>query len=387
MIEINYYFEDAWQKYFSVDLAEFYSRITGFLNLRDSVVQQISDRTVGELIKESELWKSVFFGGFTADESEPYYENALAKFYDEVFGIRVDNIGAIISRLKEGSTLESATEDIKPTIKEETPVLRKLSELKPKLETIYKILRNVVDKPDVKEYEIRDSFFGLNALRDVLNAGKKLLPLYNPLSFFVMSIYSIPKFYAQEAYPELFEEDAKRLLEKYDIRIVKLLEPDLPDEKIRSERAVIGLAKDCVGYLLREIILDIYSLFQIESLAKFFNIEDEFAKFVKINAGKLKQSIVVSQFSNVIDKIKRAGYSRTYFRPNGECKILDPFTFYHRGWLSEIGSGIVKLRYDLNLNYTEFFAFLAPIMFLGLAYARPISEKEFDWCCLLGWEG
>ncbi len=316
MIEINYHSEDAWQKYFSVDLAEFYSCVAGFLNLRDSVVQQISDQTVGELIKESGLWKSVFFGGFTADESEPYYENALAKFYDEVFGIRVDNIGAIISRLKEGSTLESATKDIKPTIKEETPVLKKLSELKPKLETIYKILRDVVDKPNAKEYEIRDSFFGLNALRDVLNAGKKLLPLY----------------------------------------------------------------------LLREIILDIYSLFQIESLAKFFNIEDEFAKFVKINAGKLKQSIVVSQFSNVIDKIKGAGYSRTYFRPNGECKILDPFTFYYREGGSKIESGIVRLPYEHSLNYTEFFAFLAPIMFLDLAYVRPISEKEFYWCCLLGWE-
>jgi hypothetical protein len=381
MESISYYSEDAWRKYFNVDLADFYSCVAGFLNIRDKVIQQISDQTIGELIKNSELWKTVFFGGFTADESKPYHENALAKFYDEVFGIGVSDISAVISRLKEGSTLESATEDIKPTIREETPIIRRLSELKPKLETIYKILRDIVDKPSAKEYKIEDSFFGLNALRDILNTGKRLLPLYNPLSFFIMSVYSIPKFYVQEAYPKLFEEDTKKILEKYDIRIVRLLEPDLPDEKIRSERAIIGLARDCVGYLLRDIILDIYSLFQIESLAKFFNVEDEFAKFVKMNAGKLKQSIVVSQFSDIISKIKEAGYSESSLGP---CKISSPFELKYRE--GEIESGIAKISYGTKLNYTEFFAFLAPIMFLGLAYARPTSEKIFKWCCLLGWE-
>ena len=75
------------------------------MNLRDKVIQQISDQTIGELIKNSELWKTVFFGVFIADESKPYHENALAKFYDEIFGIGVSNIGAVISRLKEKSTL------------------------------------------------------------------------------------------------------------------------------------------------------------------------------------------------------------------------------------------------------------------------------------------
>ena len=90
MESISYYSEDAWRKYFNVDLADFYSCVAGFLNLRDKVIQQISDQTIGELIKNSELWKTVFFGGFTADESKPYHENALAKFYDEIFGITDD---------------------------------------------------------------------------------------------------------------------------------------------------------------------------------------------------------------------------------------------------------------------------------------------------------
>lgn len=391
--QIEYCSDDAWQRYFNIDLGEFYRCVNGFLNLRDLVIQQISDKTVGQLIEESSIWRDVFFGGFTADESNPYYENALAKFYDECFGIGVENINSIISRLKEGSTLESATEDIKPRIKEKTQIVEKLNELCPKLESIYKMLKGIVDKPDAKEYRIDDSLFGLNALKDVLNAGKRLLPLYNPLSFFIMSIYSIPRFYVEEAYPKLFKDETKKVLEKYDIRIIKLLEPDLPDEKIRNERAIVGLSNGCVGYLIRDIILDIYSLFQINSLAKFFNVEDEFAKFIKINAGKLKQSLVVDQFSDIINKIKETEYTK-YLEPQ-RCKVSNHFKFYYAynygqssSYRGKIESGIVGIGYegDKKLNYTEFLAFLAPVMFLGLAYVRPISEKEFTWCCLLGWE-
>jgi len=391
--QIEYHSDNAWKRYISIDLGELYRCVDGFLNLRDLVIRQISDKTIGQLIEESNIWRDVFFGGFKADESNPYYENALARFYDECFGIGVENINSIISRLKEGSSLESATEDIKPKIKEETQIVKKLSELRPKLEAIYKMLSGIVDKPDAKEYRIDDSFFGLNALKDVLNAGKRLLPLYNPLSFFIMSIYSIPRFYIEDAYPKLFKDETKKVLEKYDIRIVKLLEPDLRDEKIRNERAVIGLSNGCVGYLIRDVILDIYSLFQIDSLVKFFNVEDEFAKFVKINAGKLRESMVVDQFLEIINKIRSTDWTE-YIEPQ-RCKVFNNFRFYyaykygqdqsHRG---KIESGIVRIGYDgkIKLNYTEFFAFLAPIMFLGLAYVKPVSEKEFTWCCLLGWE-
>ena len=90
--QIGYYSDDAWQRYFNIDLGEFYRCVNGFLNLRDLVIQQISDKTVGQLIEESSIWRDVFFGGFTADESNPYYENALAKFYDECFGIFMEQL-------------------------------------------------------------------------------------------------------------------------------------------------------------------------------------------------------------------------------------------------------------------------------------------------------
>lgn len=126
---------------------------------------------------------------------------------------------------------------------------------------------------------------------------------------------------------------------------------------------------------------------RINSLVKFFNIEDEFAKFIKINAGKLRQSMIVDQFSDIINKIRGAGSVEYYLEPQ-RCKVFNDFRFYYSSYGGKIESGIVGIGYkgEIKLNYTEFFAFLAPIMFLGLAYVRPISKKEFTWCCLLGWE-
>jgi len=388
---IKYYEDETWKKYFGVDLAELYSCVEGFLILRDQLIQQVADKTIDELMKESSIYKDMFFGGFTGDESEPLSENALAKFYKECIGVGVENLPVVISRLKEGLTLESAAEDIRCEV-EDVPLVERLRKLSSKLKSVYKSLKSLVDEPKVREYKMDSSFFGVEALKDILNAGKKILPLYNPVSFFITSIYSIPSFYVREAYPRLFEESTKNLLNKYGIRLGKLLEPDLPDEKIKREREIIGLVKGHVGYLLREIILDVYSLFQLDNLRKFFKIEDEFAKFVEINAGKLRESIVIDQFSEVIKRIKD-GSSRDYLDSEERCKVPEGFKVYYPrdyyGGRGIVEGGNVKLeaRVERKLNYTEFVAFLSPIMFLGLAHIRPVSQNEFYWVCLLGWEG
>ncbi len=390
---IKYYDDNSWKKYFNIDMAELYSSVEGLLALRNKLEQELTSDSIGKLVSKSNVYKEILFGGFRTNEFKPFTSNALALFYRNVLGIGLgdEDLSLVITRIKEGLTLESATEDIYCTEKS-TPVLERLQDISSKLKAVYKNLRGVIEEPKPKEYELKTSAIGVEALRDVLNAGKKLLPLYNPLSFFIISIYSIPKFYVAEAYTKLFEEETQLLLKKYGIHMVKLLEPDLPDEKIRSEREIIGLEDNCVGYLVREVILDIYSLFQNEVLKTFFAIEDEFNKYVGTYASKLKESIVVDRFVHVINTIKSASRTENY-DPKGRCKIRN-YQFYYscqfgsssfcRG---KIVGGEVKID-DKGLNYTEFFAFLAPQMFLGLAYARPIDAgtREFMWLCTLGWE-
>jgi len=385
MNEEIYYDENSWKKYFSVDLAELYSSIEGLLLLRDEkLLPELTSDSISRLISKSNIYREMLLGGFKANETEPFTENALALFYRDVLGIGLsdEDLQIVIGRLKEGVTLESATEDIYCT-EIETPTLKRLRELSSKLKPVFKKLTDIVEVPKPKKYELKTSTIGVEALLDVLNAGKKLLPLYNPFSFFIISVYSVPKFYITQIYTKLFDKEVLSLLGKYGIRIVRLLEPDLPDEKIRSEREIIGLEEDCVGDLIREIILDIYSLFQDEALARFFNIEDEFNKYVKIYSGKLKESMIVDKFRDVIQIITQRAIAWHYYDPEDKCKIQNYEVYYDD--YSEISGGQVIIR-NSTLSYTKFFAFLAPQMFLGFAYVRPISEKKFKWRCILGWE-
>ena len=392
---IKYYDDGSWKKYFSVDVAELYGSVEGLLTLREKLVQALTSDSVGNLISKSNIYREILFGGFRVDDSKPLVDNALASFYRDVLGIGLKNedLSLVITRLKEGLTLERATEDIYCTEKRDALILERLQDISSKLKAVYKNLRGVIEEPKPKEYEVKTSTIGLEALLDVLNAGKKLLPLYNPLSFFITSIYSVPKFYITEIYTKLFEENTQSLLRKYGIYIIKLLEPDLPDEKIRSERGIIGLEDNCVGHLIREVFLDIYSLFQNETLKRFFTIEDEFNKYVEAYASKLKESIVIDRFTHVINMISSTDLTENY-DPKGRCKIRNYKFYYSHGFGSYSGfrgkivGGEVKIGHEgrYSLNYTEFFAFLAPQMFLGLAYARPFGTKEFMWLCTLGWE-
>jgi len=373
--QIKYYEDEAWKKYFGTDLAEFYSNIEGFLALRDELIKHIADKTVDELIAESNIYKEMLLGGVTTENEGLYHENSLARFYKECIGISIAELQRIISRLREGLTLESATEGIGCKI-EDTPIIEIIRKISAKLKYIYRYLRLPVEK---KEYKNNDSLSALRALKDVLNAGKKLLPLYNPLSFFINSIYSIPRFYAKEAYPKLFDEETKNVLSRYGIYLETLIEPDFPDEKIRHEREIIGLVKNSVGYILREIIFDIYRIFQLDIIKKFFNIEDEFSKFIKINAGKLRENIVIDNFLSIIDRLQEeqdSDYYQDIRLPKG-YKCISPI-----GYLILSGGNIGG-----DISYTEFIAFLAPLMFLGFASIRPVKgvEKTITYDCLLGW--
>jgi len=391
---IRYYDDSSWKKYFSVDLADLYSSVEGLLLLRSKLEKELTSDAVSNLISRSNVYREILFGGLRANEPAPFVDNSLALFYRDVLGIglKEDDVSLVITRIKEGLTLESATEKVY-CVGITTLILERLRELSSKLKSIYKSLRGVIEEPKPKEYELKTSNVGVEAFLDVLNAGRKLLPLYNPISFFIMSLYSVPKFYVLEAYPQLFEENVLSLLKKYGMHIVKLLEPDLPDEKIRSERAVVGLEDNCVGCLIREVILDVYSLFQIDILKRFFAIEDEFNKYIETYASKLKESIVVDRFMHVINTVSSTDKTENYDSKE-RCKVHG-YQFYYSfnfgatsSYRGRVVGGEVRIGYDgrYKLNYTEFFAFLAPQMFSGLAYVRPVGAREFMWLCTLGWE-
>ena len=183
---IHYYDDNVWKRYFSIDLAEFYRNVKGLIVLRDKLRNELISDTVGNLVSKSETDRAILLGGFRADGKQPFTENSLALFYKKVFGIGIgdEDLIKVITRLKEGETIEEASLDIRVKV-EETPVITRLKKLLAKLELIYTILKGVVERPEPKNFNSKDPLSGVEALGEVLNAGKKLLPLYNPLSFFI----------------------------------------------------------------------------------------------------------------------------------------------------------------------------------------------------------
>ncbi len=408
---ISYYDDNAWKRYFSIDLAELYRSVKGLLALREELRKRLTSDTVGNLISRSETYRAILLGGFRPDAKHPFTENSLALFYKKIFGIGIsdEDLLKTITRLREGDSIEEASLDINVKV-EDTPVITRLQKLQAKLELIYTSLRGVIERPESKNYNPEDPLGGVKALGEVLNAGKKLLPLYNPLSFFIMSIYSVPRFYIKEIYHELFNDKTRQVLEKYGIRVVKLLEPELTNERLREERQIIGLERNSVGSYIRGVIIDLYDLFQKEILYMFYNnIEDELNKYIDEYINKIKESVIPAQFSKIIDAVRGysdcardsiydACYYYSIFYQNREdwCKgRIKKYTVCKSDLSARISGGGIDVRryynrktYVAKISYTGFFACLAPQMFAGLAYIEPASEdyREFYWMCLLGWE-
>ncbi len=383
-VEISYYEESSWRRYFTVDLAELYRSVRRVLRLRDEIARTFEGKNMADLIVNN-VYREMLFGGFKAIEDRAFSENALARFYSECFGLKIrEDINRIISRMREGMPLERACEDVSCTV-EEVPFISMLREISTRLKTIYRILEGIVEPPKGEEIEISDSMIGVNVVRDFLNACKRLLPLYNPMSFFIMSVYSVPLFYLREEYPRILEEEVQTLLKRFGINLTTLIEPDIPDERLREERRIIGLEKNCVGCLIRDVLLYLYQVFQQENLKRFFEIDDEFMVYLRNYTQHVKESLVIERFDHIIKTIKR--HSTSYYdKIKKRCEIseLKAYTSnsYYRG---KVIGGSVEID-DRRVNYTEFFAFLAPLMFSGLAYIEPVSEREFEWTCILGWE-
>ncbi len=113
--------------------------------------------------------------------------------------------------------------------------------------------------------------------------------------------------------------------------------------------------------------------------------------------------MIPDQFTNVINAVRLRGScladvsSACYDGRSYNCRgIIKKYTVCYSSYSAKVSGGSIDLReftrsgyiIPTKINYTEFFACLAPQMFSGLAYIEPISEnsQEFNWMCLFGWE-
>jgi hypothetical protein len=381
---ITYSQPEWWRKYFTVDVGEFYINLQRFLKFQEWLSFKVnSEHTVDKLLglPHGESFKRALLGGFRETE---FVENALGRFYKDVYGIYVEKPALITARQKEGLTFESSIRGVECKVSE-SALLSICRAILSTLKSVYTQLAGVIEEPklsedlqkrDVEEFS-KNAEHGIELLKNCLQSGIALLPAYNPATFFLTSLLSTPRFYVQRAYSRL--NDSLDILKEFGIHVVELLRPDIPDEAIREERAIIGHAKGSIGDLMCAIVRNIYALCQQEVVQKYFNVRNEFEEYVKQCLIKLRESVVLEQFKDIISKLKQVSPMRT----DWGHKLTGAIFF---GYEDAVIEGL-NIRIGSHIfNYSEFVAYLAPQTFLGVAYMLPKTEgsKQFSWMCILG---
>jgi len=280
----------------------------------------------------------------------------------------------VISRLKEGIPLEDATKDVYCEFLE-TDVLKMVKSASEKLDAIFYHLHDVINMPEVRKYDPTDALSGLKALEDLLNAIRRILPHYNPRSFFIISLYSIPRLFIEKTYPRLLDKDVAEMLGKFGITLDTLLEPDIPIKEEREKRSLLGLSKGSVAYMVRRLIMGeeglrdyfpgngLFDFFRVVSISTFFEgVVNELDLYVARRGEELKRSVGVlrEEFEDIISVLNRAGGGRM-FREVWSVDI-------------KVKGGDMILE-GVSINYSKLMTFLSPALFLGLAWFRPDMKE------------
>jgi hypothetical protein len=183
------------------------------------------------------------------------------------------------------------------------------------------------------------------AYEEVLNAGLRLLPLYNPFTLFLNSLRLTPKPYLRLMYGEkLFDGGVAALMERYGVKIGLRVAPGLGKE-LDEELGFIGHLEDTVGDLVVQIIARLYEIFGEQEFKVFVDkYQEHIAHFCEVAAlwgAKIKGGVV--RMWKIPDSLTGSPYA------------------YHEE------------------SYHEFLERAAPLAFLGLLI--PTGSNSLWICC------
>jgi len=355
---VRYWDESWWQEFFTKDLAEFYASLQGLLNARDALINELSGDVAQVLAdpQRRDLALRVLFGGLDEACLEeiriwryPYSSDCIkartaAHFYRGVLGIRLreqldedwKERKRLLNLLKIKGFEEIGKEKLEDSINIfDTSIMKYLSEMN---DIVNKIYKNQVQAD-----------YGLDlvkAFEDFLSKSIKLLPLYNPFTFFIQSLRSTPRPYLSIMYcEELFSDSVRNLMRKYGVELTKILDPGLTKS---DELAVIGHVDGSVGKLIVKLVQKIYDM--TSELNRYGYVDNEYWKYVeakyneRTSAGSILKSMIQA--------------NSEYKKYCGEMSI------------TEVEKGVVELYHEgiIRITYDKFLELFSPLMFLGIAW-------------------
>jgi len=361
-VPVEFWDKSTWDRYFREELVAFYAALAGFLKARQEVLGRLSG-DLAQVLRggDRELALQILLGGVRQEcvdrgviEQSCFSEGSAARFFREKLGFEVslDALNKLVNALKAGKM----PQELGKITERETEVIKTLSEVKRLLHEVYKrIPVEVVPK----RYEVRDARDLVVAYEEVLNAGLRLLPLYNPFTFFLNSLRLTPKPYLRLMYGErLFDSAVVALMEKYGVKIGLRIAPGLGKE-LDEELGLYGHEKDTIGDLVTHVIDKLYRIYG----------DDEYKAYLNKY--------------QVYDILEVAGIpAKELYEPRIEVKIgngIVQITYWETRYYSSGVSEGRRYSYQrtVSVSYLDFVEKFSPVMFLGLA--KPDNVMVTIW--------
>jgi hypothetical protein len=217
----------------------------------------------------------------------------------------------------------------------------------------------------------------VRAFEGFLTKGIKLLPLYNPYTFFIQSLRSTPKPYLKVMYcDELFSDSVMNLMGKYGVELTKILDPDLSAKSVNDELAIVGHKDGSVGDLIIKLIWDIYDItYKLNRLG--YPVNDELKEYVKAKYEKekmptgdtIKELISIAKdVFNTNYKVEYKYCQKIWIGTDRGNVVLGGSVYCGLTHTSFTERSYIIKEEIKNVEYERFLEVFSPLLFLGIAW-------------------
>jgi len=355
-VPVEFWDESTWVRYFRDDLGAFYAALAGFLEARRGVLGRLSG-DLAQVLRggDRDLALQMLLGGVRQEcvdrgviEESCFPEGSAARFFKMLgFEVSLDALNKLVNALRAGRMPQELGVRI---TERETAIINTLREVERLLDEVYRrVPKEVSVEVKPRRYEVRDARDLVGAYEEVLNAGLRLLPLYNPFTFFLNSLRLTPKPYLRVMYRErLFDGAVAALTEKYGVKIGLRIAPGLGKE-LDEELGILGHERDTVGDLVVRVIDKLYRIYG----------NDEYKTY-------LNKYGIYDMLETTGIPVKELYYPQVTIKfESGVVQITYEETRYYSSGASEGRS--YPYRRTISMSYLDFVEKFSPLMFLGLA--------------------
>jgi hypothetical protein len=282
LLDIPYGDLKTWEEYVKNEIVDLYKKSSTVLDLFKHAAQLQGK----DFEKLDESTKRILLGGASLDPNTKqivFIKNSSAKFYRDVFGLSIDYNEYITRKLAnlKGETFVKFNSEIT-----RSPFYSYLSSIKMRVEKIIDTLKSrfsLIDK-SYDKVNLNDPESVINSLKEFFQSVLSFSAVYNPKTFFIISLRgNIYKAFL-EAYSKLKDEEVRKNL--FSLFGVELIIDYFNNQS--QDYKIYGFKENSIGYEIAKLDMEVYNM--LKDMEKYGfgdiiqitpNIVDDYKLFLK----------------------------------------------------------------------------------------------------------